>query len=219
MNLTKIYRISRNLEHNQNKIVTNWINSKFNEVFDNSRYSNGYYLISNDFLDCWLSGNTHSVRNNFFLDNVEEINFEEFKKIFLNKDKEIVGYKLNGVVSKEIVNKVLNWNNSRDQDGLYFIKGHLGGCLVAEAKRLDILDKWFTPVYEDKPKFELPKINGCKGIYCKGLNTIDYGCASLSVDWFKPSINRSIDIMTLSSGVIINSDEIKQIREYLKHYE
>jgi len=82
----------------------------------------------------------------------------------------IIGYKLNGVVSKEIADRTLQWK-SLDYDGLYFIEGHLGGSMVAEAKRLDILDKWFTPVYEPEYKAGdwVVMINPEKSKYCENV--------------------------------------------------
>ena len=37
------------------------------------------------------------------------------------------------------------WNNN-----LYFIRGHIAGCLVIKARQDGLLDKYFEPVYENE---------------------------------------------------------------------
>jgi hypothetical protein len=67
--------------------------------------------------------------------------------------QEIVGYRLNSNISRVMVDRVLqysmpNWN---DKDkSVYFIRGHVGGSLVAKMKELKVLDLWFTPIYESE---------------------------------------------------------------------
>jgi hypothetical protein len=65
-------------------------------------------------------------------------------------EKEIQGYRLNGVADKFTVDAVLRYAMPKwdDQDpSVYFIRGHLGGCLVAKLKELKVLDLWLEPIY------------------------------------------------------------------------
>jgi len=127
-----------------------WLNTTYKTRYDGM--INNFYGFDGNFrfngTDCW--DEICSFKNNPTL-----LTLEEWDSIVNNSKqdnmKEIIGYKLNGVVSKEIADRVLKWQSS-DYDGLYFIKGHIGGSLVAEAKRLDILDKWFEPVYKQEEK-------------------------------------------------------------------
>jgi hypothetical protein len=67
--------------------------------------------------------------------------------------QEIVGYRLKPSIDKIMVDGILKnampkWN---DKDkSVYFIKGHVGGSLVAKMKELQVLNLWFTPIYEDE---------------------------------------------------------------------
>lgn len=84
-----------------------------------------------------------------------------------------------------------------------------------------VFEVLYKPIYEEvKP--DLPEINGYKGdIVTDGSEiNIKYGCAFLSVDWFKETKNRHILYLTLnSSGVVIDALEMQQIRKYLKYYD
>lgn len=62
---------------------------------------------------------------------------------------------------------------------------------------------------------ELPEINGYEGKI--DGNYIKYGCASLAINWFTHTNNRSITVITLSSGVSIDEKQMEAIRKYLKH--
>jgi hypothetical protein len=66
--------------------------------------------------------------------------------------KEIVGYKLKPNIDRLMVDSVLKhpmpiWND--EDKSVYFIRGHVGGSLVARLKELQVLDLWFTPIYEE----------------------------------------------------------------------
>ena len=70
-------------------------------------------------------------------------------------ESNIIGYKLSGYVSKEIVDIVMGRSDINMSGGdLYFIKGHIAGYYVERAKDLGILDTWFIPVYEDDPNID-----------------------------------------------------------------
>jgi len=67
--------------------------------------------------------------------------------------QEIVGYRLNSNISRLLVDRVLKyqmpiWND--EDKSVYFIRGHVAGSLVAKMKELQVLDLWFTPIYESE---------------------------------------------------------------------
>ena len=71
---------------------------------------------------------------------------EEFKQ-------EIVGYRLKPSIDRMMVDGILknampNWND--EYKSVYFIRGHVGGSLVAKLRELQVLDLWFTPIYENE---------------------------------------------------------------------
>lgn len=118
-----------------------------------------------------------------------EITFEQFEKYVLKapqQGKELIGYKLNGVVSKEIVDRVIKYKMP-EYNGLYFVKGHLGGSLVQEAKNLGILDKWFIPVYEEQSEV---LVIGSRSVNVK----IERGrITAKGYNWPIDSLNKVID--------------------------
>jgi len=66
--------------------------------------------------------------------------------------KEIVGYRLKPNIDRFMVDGILKtampiWND--EDKSVYFIKGHVAGSLVAKMKELQVLDLWFTPIYEE----------------------------------------------------------------------
>jgi hypothetical protein len=66
--------------------------------------------------------------------------------------KEIVGYKLKPNIDRLMVDGILKYPmpiwNDKDKS-VYFIRGHVAGSLVAKMKELQVLDLWFTPIYEE----------------------------------------------------------------------
>jgi len=65
---------------------------------------------------------------------------------------EITGYKLNGIVTRGEVDKLLAYTMpiwDMDDKDIYFIRGHIGGSLVLKLKELKVFDIWFIPVYKD----------------------------------------------------------------------
>lgn len=161
----------------------------------------------------------------------EEISFEQFKKYVLMEDNEleIIGYKLKThckqyehaaiSITGDVIAACKEYDYSRKVN-------------INALKDAKVLDLWFEPVY--KPKYSLPKINGYNGELTGNRGYIKYGCALLSVERLKVMYdnmdiwnisknnqgvrhNRSIESITLSSGVKITFDEIKQIIEYFKN--
>lgn len=96
----------------------------------------------------------------------------------------------------------------------------------------------FAPVvWPNPPKNLLPEVNGYKASYTKGAETVTFGCAHISlerlhkiascmnltlacdgVDDSKPDLkdNRTVQSVTLSSGVTISCDQIKAILDYVE---
>lgn len=67
--------------------------------------------------------------------------------------QEIVGYRLKPSIDRMMVDSILknampNWND--EDKSVYFIRGHMGGFLVAKLRELQVLDLWFTPIYENE---------------------------------------------------------------------
>lgn len=70
-------------------------------------------------------------------------------------ERNITGYRLKPNIEKGMVNRVLNYSmpNWDDNDkSVYFIRGHVGGSLVAKLKELGVLNLWFTPIYDEDVK-------------------------------------------------------------------
>lgn len=67
----------------------------------------------------------------------------------VESEKEVIGYKLSGYVSKEVADIVFcRIDCSLFEGGLYFIKGNLASRrAIAKAIGLNVLETWFTPVY------------------------------------------------------------------------
>lgn len=165
-----------------------------------------------------------------------EITFEQFEKYVLMKDKKIIGYKLR---DKYIDNKKVHDAAIKIEGGIQFgtrsiHEGHNGEpaipingeSSIEKLKSADVFDLWFEPVYA--PQYSLPKINGYDGIIDQ-YGILTYGCAKIhnsqlrlilqynSIGGNKTDATpyRSIKSITLSSGVVITIDEIKQIVEYV----
>jgi len=67
--------------------------------------------------------------------------------------QEIVGYRLKPHIDRMMVDGILKhampiWNEK--DKSVYFIRGHVAGCLVLKLKELQVLDVWFTPIYENE---------------------------------------------------------------------
>lgn len=67
--------------------------------------------------------------------------------------QEIVGYRLKPHIDRMVVDAILKnampiWNG--EDKSVYFIRGHVAGSLVAKMKELQVLDLWFTPIYESE---------------------------------------------------------------------
>jgi hypothetical protein len=87
--------------------------------------------------------------------------------------QEIVGYRLKPSIDRSIVDGILKkampiWND--EDKSVYFIRGHVAGSLVAKMKELQVLDLWFTPIYEDEEiKSDWIKDNHLEHYYKEGI--------------------------------------------------
>jgi hypothetical protein len=87
--------------------------------------------------------------------------------------QEIVGYKLKPSIDRMMVDSILKnsmpiWND--EDKSVYFIRGHVAGSLVAKMKELQVLDLWFTPIYEDEEiKSDWVKENHLDYYYKEGV--------------------------------------------------
>lgn len=192
-------------------ILNNWANQQ-KGVSGTSAVSG--WINSTNFNDIGYLGDGHYHASTTKVSDHIEITFEQFQKYVLKinnmYNKELIGYKLNGVVSKEIADRVIGWT-STDYDGLYFVKGHLAGSLVNEAKKLDILDKWFEPVYgSDKPKIF---IKDYEAIFTD--NTVKFGCQTYNKD-FVLQLGNFLN----ESGLILDyGKEVMQVVDYFRSKE
>jgi hypothetical protein len=60
------------------------------------------------------------------------------------------------------------WND--EDKSVYFIRGHVAGSLVARMKELQVLDLWFTPIYEfEEVKSDWIKQNHLDYYYKEGI--------------------------------------------------
>lgn len=83
--------------------------------------------------------------------------------------------------------------------------------------------KWYEKIRHATPEEieeyknpRLPDINGYSGVYSHYDKVLIYGCARLPIEWFKEGNgNRSIVSLELNSGVKINEEQIRKIKNYL----
>jgi len=87
--------------------------------------------------------------------------------------QEIVGYRLKSSIDRMMVDGILKtampiWN--KEDKSVYFIRGHIAGSLVAKMKELQVLDLWFTPIYElEEVKCDWVKQNHLDSYYKEGM--------------------------------------------------
>lgn len=84
-------------------------------------------------------------------------------------------------------------------------------------KILNLRSGIWKPYNLPTPKPELPIINNVKGNIDEKGNLVYGSCGILRPEWFISSTTRQIVEMKLSSGVIINHEQITQVREFLKN--
>jgi hypothetical protein len=108
-------------------------------------------------------------------DGIAGYEYYEYKIIIPKEEpkQEIVGYRLNSNISRLMVDRVLQYSMPKwnDEDkSVYFIRGHVGGSLVAKMKELQVLDLWFIPIYEDEEiKSDWVKENHLEYYYKEGI--------------------------------------------------
>lgn len=78
-----------------------------------------------------------------------------------------------------------------------------------------------------EPEIEAPLINGYKAHYKKGNKTVNFGCAQISIvqlchvsNSLNPTNgNRTIQSITLDSGVVITTKQIGDIFKYIDYID
>ena len=97
------------------------------------------------------------------------------KRIEEEPKQEIVGYRLKPHIDRIMVDGILKnampiWNDKDKGKSVYFIRGHVAGSLVAKMKELQVLDLWFTPIYEfEEVKNDWLKQNHLDYYYKEGI--------------------------------------------------
>lgn len=210
-----------------------------------SDFNIGEYIVYNFAKEqCWYLNNPKNVNYFFFYRKVfdfwastkkdhencyTEISFEDFKRLVLKennmKNRKIIGYKapydlLDGKVKKDSIYYKTNGNcYSAFKD---WIDKDFDYSLIPK----EIVETW-EPYYEEVPT--LPKINGYEGKYDKSNNKIIYGCAEFAPNVFsflksanelcKNQCTRTIESITLSSGIKISITDVYQINEFINGKE
>ena len=204
LNLTDLYLLSAFVK-DCNPNNSNLINSKYNidDQWCIICNNNGYYG----------KGTWNKVPK----DSLNGIPAICIKELVLNtlvyKDKVLVGYKLKKECFKyekavdSIIGKEIYGGFTKDK--IIFVEGMT--FTVNYLKNIEILDKWFEEVWEDK-KPELPQILGYNGID-KG-SYIKYGCAEIPKSWFTDTRNRVPIEIKFDSNKVLNKEQIEAIIKY-----
>jgi hypothetical protein len=132
----------------------------------------GIQAIDDEFLEWFIKNNS-----------CEEVEIEDYGTLYNFRylilipqeepKQEIVGYRLKPSIGRMMVDAILKnampiWND--EDKSVYFIRGHVAGSLVAKMKELQVLDLWFTPIYEDKEiKSDWIKENHLEYYYKEGI--------------------------------------------------
>lgn len=167
---------------------------------------------------CITISGSHSSLSYYKNAGYEIIKASDF--IDYNSEKEIIGYKLKDESLRQAASLIANKSTS----GMNNVNGYSVSIdndhCIDRLKEAGVLDLWFKPVYKEIKK--LPEINNYDGKI--DGNYVKYGCASFNIDTLETIFNnrelsgcRNIKSITLSSGVEITMDEIKQIVEYYKN--
>jgi hypothetical protein len=133
---------------------------------DQNLINDGVQAIDDEFLEWFVknpSCESVEVQNQYRVksgtiqehkDGLAGYEYYEYKIIIPKEEakQEIVGYRLKPSINRMMVDGILKnampvWND--EDKSVYFIKGHVGGSLVAKMKELQVLDLWFTPIYEE----------------------------------------------------------------------
>lgn len=203
------WAISRNLPIEQNKIVTKWVNDRFNINFND--YQVKYYYLINEIENKVDWGNI--IHQHY-----TEISFEQFKQHILMENKEIEYYKV--------------LKNCWGIQGTSWAKGNKLYATNTESlpyfKEIGLLDnpEYFKPVYKEEKT--LPKINGYEGEIEGDYIVYGSNCAKFHKNFFIELLkfnnlnsyfgtnqNRAIELIKLDSGVEITMEQVKQIVEYI----
>jgi hypothetical protein len=149
------YIVQYNSEKHDNKF---WY-KKIILTTDQDLIKDGVQAIDDEFLEWFVKNpSCEFIRVEQYWDTknmVYGVNTKPYK-IFIPQEEpkqEIVGYRLKPSINRKMVDGILKnampvWNN--EDKSVYFIRGHVAGSLVAKMKELQVLDLWFTPIYENE---------------------------------------------------------------------
>ena len=111
-------------------------------------------LDGNDLFSPYEKGDIPVVKFEKVIATISPFKIEGLPMLELHK-RDITGYRLKPNIEKGMVDRVINYSmpNWDDNDkSIYFIRGHVGGSLVAKLKELGVLNLWFTPIYNKDVK-------------------------------------------------------------------
>jgi hypothetical protein len=121
--------------------------------------------------------------------------------------KEIVGYKLKPNIDRLMVDGILKtsmpiWND--EDKSVYFIRGHVAGSLVAKMKELQVLDLWFTPIYEEV-KSDWVKEHHLEYYYKEGLMSdemvVEDGVEKLAKEYVNDNYPDYLDLKEKAAAI------------------
>jgi len=176
------------------------------DVFTTENPPDGYYkfyYVAKSDKDLWICNTElpdrikHSVTVTEF-----------YKQNYIPKEKKLKGYKLNGVASARQVAHLLNFGAHEDKEGIFLWPNN--PLTIKEAKRLGILDLWFTPVYEEEKPTEI-EIKLASGESVKVTkNWVKYPDYKILINTIK-EISASISYLeSRVRGVVIGNSNISK---------
>ncbi len=176
----------------------------------------GYNFINSE---CWILAEKPDYDGkNYYM--FKESDLLEGSKKFFGK-KKIIGYKLKAENFKQVVYELLFAYSFNFKE--FETKAYLYPTVVKRLQRLNILDLWFEPVYEElKPVY---KMDGYKAEFEEHSGVVTFGCQEydpgevktlIDAIYILDKINRDASL-TVKGLSLSNGDTLKlaQLREIL----
>ena len=140
--------------------------------------------------------------------------------------QEIVGYRLKPSIDRMMIDGILKnampiWND--EDKSVYFIRGHVGGSLVAKMKELQVLDSWFIPIYKDEEiKSDWVKEHHLEYYYKEGImknkETLEEFAERIAkafdIDNYKPIMELIIDGAKWQQERMYSEEEVESIWKF-----
>ena len=206
LNIMENFAIKADSQNPLFMVFIRWTNEKYRTDWAGNAYDGTYYTIVEGRCGCF------TVER----EGVQTVTLEYWNENIRNE--KIIGYRLIKPEYKEPASTIGGFSNFDTFEKFKTVTfPHIVEDYVQIAKKLKdagVLNLWFEPVYAETAP-QLPIINKHKGTIEGDI--IKYGCAELDIAWFKASNNRSITDIKLDSGVVINKEQIEQIRKVLIH--